>query len=264
MIGEAHPADCHSDLAGAWVVVTGAGGLIGRSIVDEVISVGAKVIGVDRSSDRLGAVRAHPEGSVRVVHADVTEASGADEVLHVIDGAQAAHVVHAAGWQVPEGRERVPEANEWHSVLDVHVIGPALLTTGLLEATHGRGGSASVVFLSSVHEQMVFGDPSYGAAKAAMSGVVRELAALAADRGSRVNAVAPGHVADPDVPSPPTRLGKKSISPRSVATAVRFLLCGHCSPHTTGATLNVDAGFGLNDLWARRDEGERRSWRPWR
>lgn len=261
-IGEACRCDGHADLAGSWVAVTGAGGLIGRSIVAELISVGANVIGVDRSSDRLDAVGTYDDGRVVLVQADVAEPSGAGEILEAIERAQAAHVVHAAGWQVPEGRERVPEADEWRSVFDVHVIGPALLTTDALQAMHSRGASASVVFLSSVHEHMVFGDPSYGTAKSALAGLVRELAALAADHGSRVNAIAPGHVAEPVVASPPSRLGRQSVSPTSVATAVRFLLCGHCSPHTTGATLTVDAGFGLNDLWAR-DQAKRRNWRRW-
>lgn len=257
MNGEADLADTHSDLAGAWVIVTGAGGLIGRSIVEEVVAARAKAIGVDRSRDRLDTLEEYENGSVKLMRGDVTDPSSANDILEAVEAAHATHVVHAAGWQVPDGRERVPEVDEWSSVLDLHVIGPAVLTARFLEATHSRGASASVVFLSSVHSEVVFGDPSYGAAKAAIAGVVRELAALAADHGSRVNAVAPGHVADRESPSPPTRLGRQSIPPQSVARAVRFLLCSHCSPHTTGATLTVDAGFRLNELWAR-GKGKRR------
>lgn len=251
----------HLGIGGECVVVTGAAGLIGGAIVARILGLGGSVVAIDRSTTNVGELEGHPgPGTVRVLSRDVTSESDIDAIIADVEDLRPRMYVHAAGWQVPDGRTRMPAADEWAAVFAVHVTAPALLTTRLFANTHDRGLTGSAVFLSSVHEEVVFGDPSYAAAKGALRNVVRELAAIAADHGSRVNAVAPGHVGAATAESPPTRLGQRAIPPDSISAAVAFLLCDGCSPHTTGATLLVDAGLGLNDPWTRREPPRRRRW----
>ncbi|HEX2154735.1 MAG TPA: SDR family oxidoreductase [Acidimicrobiia bacterium] len=248
----------HSRISGESVIVTGAGGTIGNAIANRVIALGGRVVGVDRSSAGHSRIKRIGAGEQHWLQADVTEEDAIDRILDLAAETGARFIVHAAGWQLQDGRERVASETEWSSLFQVHVVAPALITARMFDVLHDRGATASCVFISSVHEETVFGDPSYGAAKGAVRNVVTELAALAADHGSRVNSVAPGHVDVQNVSSPPSRLGRRAISPDAVARAVVFLLCDHCSPFTTGATLHVDAGMRLRDPWNEPPKQKRR------
>jgi NAD(P)-dependent dehydrogenase (short-subunit alcohol dehydrogenase family) len=61
------------DLEGEVALVTGAGGGIGRAVVDRYVAEGARVVAVDFLEDRLDAIRDAHGDAVRTVRGDVTK-----------------------------------------------------------------------------------------------------------------------------------------------------------------------------------------------
>ena len=118
-----------------------------------------------------------------------------------------------------------------------------------------KGESGSIVFLSSIYAiagadpAISSAPPQYGAAKGALLGLTRSLAARWGRRGIRVNAVIAGGVESPGRQSAKFRAayGRKTMLRRmaraeEIASAVAFLASDDAS-YITGAALAVDGGY---------------------
>ena len=118
-----------------------------------------------------------------------------------------------------------------------------------------KGESGSIVFLSSIYAiagadpELSSAPPQYGAAKGALLGLTRSLAARWGRRGIRVNVVIAGGVEAPGRQSAKFRAayGRKTMLRRmaraeEIASAVAFLASGDAS-YITGAALAVDGGY---------------------
>lgn len=145
--------------------------------------------------------------------------------------------------------------DQFRRVLDVHLAGAFLCAREAARGMLARGQQGCIVNLSSIAG--VVGLPrrnAYGAAKAGVSMLTRNLACEWAGAGLRVNAVAPGYVATALVKtladagqvdieairrrSPMGRL----IEPDEIAEAIWFLASPAASA-ITGVTLSVDGGW---------------------
>jgi 3-oxoacyl-[acyl-carrier protein] reductase len=161
-------------------------------------------------------------------------------------------LVNNAGANFPGGLDE-SKPDGFEASVAVNLTGPYRLTVGLykaLKASTATGG-ASVVNLASMSAlRAVPMVPGYGAAKAGVICVTRNLAVKWADKGIRVNAVAPGAIDTPMTAPmhaapqlvdaelahiPLRRFGKVE----DVAPAVAFL-CTEQSAYTNGAVFVVD------------------------
>lgn len=172
-------------------------------------------------------------------------------------------VVNTAGF-TNQGPTPDVSDGDWDAMLDVHLGGAFKVSRACARHMSDNGGS--IVFFSSIAGAM--GLPyraSYCASKAGIEGLTRSLAVEFAERGIRVNAVAPGWI-DTGLISKDLTSGlvsdavlKTRISLRrmgtieEVASVVAFL----CSPgarYITGQSIAVDGGLSI-DL----DPGDRRA-----
>lgn len=161
-------------------------------------------------------------------------------------------LVNNAGANFPGGLDE-STPNGFDASVALNLIGPYRLTVGLhsaLKASSAIGG-ASVVNLASMSAlRAVPLVPGYGAAKAGIICVTRNLAAKWAAEGIRVNAVAPGATETPmtapmqfapqlmDAELAHIPLGRFG-SVDEVAHTIAFLCTRH-SGYTTGAVFVVD------------------------
>ncbi|OBJ61768.1 SDR family NAD(P)-dependent oxidoreductase [Mycobacterium sp. 1423905.2] len=161
-------------------------------------------------------------------------------------------LVNNAGANFPGGLDE-SKPDGFEASVALNLTGPYRLTVGLYRALRASTavGGASVVNMASMSAlRAVPLVPGYGAAKAGIVCLTRNLAVKWAGKRIRVNAVAPGtidtpmtapmHVAPQLVEAelahiPLQRMG----SPREVAPTVAFLCTEHSS-YTSGAVFVVD------------------------
>jgi NAD(P)-dependent dehydrogenase (short-subunit alcohol dehydrogenase family) len=226
--------------AGVAVVTGGASG-IGRAVVAELTVRGWAVASLDLQDAPLA------EHSVRV---DVTDTDAVAAAVREVEArlGPVGACVSVAGFY-----EMLPVSaitvEQWQRMLRVHVGGLVNVVRatlpGMLERRQG-----SVVAVAS--ELAVGGgaeDAHYAAAKGAILGLVRSLAAEVAPQGVRVNAVAPGPTDTPLIgPDSPWRAPeylatlplRRLVTPEEVALCTAFLVDE--GSFCVGEVLNPNAG----------------------
>lgn len=250
-------------LKGKVAVVTGGGAGIGRATCELFAEEGAQVViaerdpatgrdvadTITRKGGRAAFVQTNvaDEASVRCMAEEVGRSFGAVHVL-----------VNNAAVFVLRGIDATPE--EWREILDVNVMGPALVAKHVVPHMRKAGGGAIVNLgsISSFIAQPNF--VTYNSTKAAVSNMTRCMALDLAADNIRVNAVCPGVVwtqivekqcraagmdraaADKHPDWAGAQILKRCADPREIAYAILFLASDEAS-FVTAANLMVDGGY---------------------
>ena len=115
----------------------------------------------------------------------------------------------------------------------------------------------AIIFITSIHQWTIRGEPSYTASKAALGMIVKELAIDMAPHRIRVNGIAPGWVAENEQGLPLIHryvpLHNCSINPRYIGRAAVYLASDYFSEFTTGTVLKIDAGLSLYNHYVDRE-----------
>jgi len=255
-------------LEGQVAVVTGSGRGIGRAMARRFAAEGAAVVVASRTATEVEGVAAEIEkhgGRVAGLAADVSRAV---DCARIVSAARerfgAVHIlVNNAGFYGPVKPIEEITPQEWDEVMAVHLRAAFLLTRLVLPEMYARR-SGAILNISSISAKAAFawGSP-YTAAKAGVLGLTRVVAAEAARKGVRVNALCPGPVTE-------TRMSKdlgrvlaermgvtlekqlagflegvlqgRAQTADEVAAAALFLVSNQASA-ITGQALNVDGGM---------------------
>jgi len=247
-------------LAGKAAVITGAANGIGRATAVVFAAEGARIVATDIDADRLEDLRVELEARGAECATVVGDVSQDAEARGMIDTAVERYgrldVLVANAGVIPLGAITESTAEDWDYVMSIDGRGMFLSCKYAIEAMLKTGGGA-IVCLSSISGMAGQARQStYGPAKFAASGLTKHLAVEWADKGIRVNAVAPGTIRTeavrrlPEQPGgaeyvdeirkqhPMGRLGE----PEEVAKAIAFLASDDAS-FITGAILAVDGGY---------------------
>jgi NAD(P)-dependent dehydrogenase (short-subunit alcohol dehydrogenase family) len=247
-------------LPGKSALITGAAMGIGRATAELFAAEGARVVAGDIDGDGLKRL----EESVEAIGAElvpvVGDVSKPEDAKRMVEAAVEHYgrldvlVANAGVIPLRTITEATPE--DWDEVMAVDGRGMFLTCKYAIEAMLETGGGA-IVCLSSISG--VAGQKSqstYGPAKFAASGLTKHLAVEWADRGIRVNAVAPGTIRTERVKRLPEEPGGREYieeiermhpmgrlgEPEEVAEAIVFLASEQAS-FITGAILPVDGGY---------------------
>lgn len=241
-------------LDGKTILISGAGGGIGRVLVETFHAAGAEVIGADRDADMLAGLNL-----VRKVLFDQSDARATRAAIAADIAAHGAPdaVIANAGFTRAEHFDHLDD-DIWASEMAINLNGAYALVDPIVAAMAARG-AGNVVLVSSVNALAHFGNPAYSAAKAGLIAYARAIAVERGGQGVRANVVAPGSVrtpawdhrlaADPrllDKVLPHYPLGRM-VSPEEVAHAALFL-ASDASSGITGVTIPVDAGLTSGNL----------------
>lgn len=239
-----------SYLKGKTVLVTGGGGGIGWGICLECAREGARVIVTDVDDEKGNKVLSElleiNEGH-QYRHLDLLRTEEFDRILDEVGNVDV--LVNNAGINTPNNLQDMTEGN-WDKVMGINLRGHVFLTQKVTARNISSGGRLSIVFISSIHQEVVQGRPHYSASKAAINMLIREVAVELAPHGIRVNGVAPGgiyigkKVEDPETANdePTVLLGGKNGIPLDIARTVVFLACDYWSRHITGQMITVAGG----------------------
>ena len=245
--------DC---LSGKRILVTGASSGIGRETALHLSRYGAELIVSGRDEQRLEASLAALEGSGHSLLAtDLTDADSTAEAVQGIaaSGGPLHGIVHSAGTSLVLPA-KLTKSHHLDDLFGAAVRG----ALGIARAAGKKNVVAdggSLVFMSSVSSlRGRAGMVAYSAAKAAVDGMVRALAAELAGRRIRVNSIISGAVAtamhNDFVESVNATLVENYRNlhmlgfgePGDIADAATFLL-SDASTWITGTSLVVDGGY---------------------
>jgi meso-butanediol dehydrogenase/(S,S)-butanediol dehydrogenase/diacetyl reductase len=180
--------------------VTGAASGIGRAIAERFARAGAAVACADLDADGAARVAAalRAEGLRGLgLGADVTdEGSLAAAVGEAVDWGGGLDVAVANAGIMVEGDILSVSRADWERAMAVNATGAFLTARAVLPHLVTRQG-ALVFTASTVGLTGMRGVAAYSASKGAVVALTRQVAADFADRGVRVNAVAPGAVRTP-------------------------------------------------------------------
>lgn len=242
--------DLHDKVA----VITGAGGGIGRVLVEQFVASGATVVACDIEASIMDGLDVpHRLGF------DLTDATACENAVHRVekDVGPIDILVNNAGFSRAEVLDQVSDES-WQREIAINLHGARNLTDRALVPMRERK-AGNIVFVSSVNASAHFGNPAYSAAKAGMLAYSRAVAVEHGADGIRSNCVCPGSVItsawDHRLAADPLLLGKvlsfypmgRTATAVEVASTVLFLTSDLASG-ISGVALAVDAGFTAGNV----------------
>jgi NAD(P)-dependent dehydrogenase (short-subunit alcohol dehydrogenase family) len=249
------------------VLITGGGRGIGRAIALRFAEEGAAVVVAARTELEIESVAREVRalgGRAAAVAVDVADEHKCEHLVReaLRHFGSVDILVNNAGEYGPVKPVEEISPAEWDRVIAVHLRGAYLLTRMVLPGMYARG-SGVILNISSLSAKSAFawGSP-YAAAKAGMLGLTRVVAAEAARKGVRVNALCPGPVTETKMSKDlgrtlaerlgvskedqlqgflDTILQGRGQTANEIAAAALFL-CSEQASAITGQALNVDGG----------------------
>ncbi|MFT4929915.1 MAG: 3-oxoacyl-[acyl-carrier protein] reductase [Phenylobacterium sp.] len=239
-------------LTGKIALVTGASRGIGKAIAQQLVELGATVIGTATSESGAAAISEYLGDNGRGIMLNVTDTDSIAALFATIksDFTGVDILVNNAGITRDNLLMRMKD-DEWQDIIDTNLTSVFRLSKAVLRSMmkkrHGR-----IINIGSVVGTMGnAGQVNYAAAKAGLLGFTKSMAREVASRGITVNTVSPGFI-DTDMTKeltdeqkegifaqvPAHRLGK----PEEIASAVAFL-ASDMAGYITGETLHVNGGM---------------------
>jgi NAD(P)-dependent dehydrogenase (short-subunit alcohol dehydrogenase family) len=246
-----------SEWAGRTVLVTGAGGGIGRATVAALLGEGATAVAFDASAEALAAAQGEWGAGerVRAVVGDVDEAADVARAFKAASetGQSLGGMVGAAGIYGSSPVADMTDA-EWHRVLRVNLRGMFLTCQAAARAMVPQGAGTIVTMASGVGLTGGRNRAHYAASKMGVAAFTKALALELAPHGIRANALAPGTI---DTAMPRQLPGRtedevqaalranplrRAAVPGDVADLILFLLSARSS-HIAGQVVAINGGL---------------------
>ena len=210
------------------IIVTGAAGGIGGSIVNGLLDAGANVIPADLPEYNLTNI---------------------DDILKLTDIDQIHGLVNCAGiTRVNNIFEYTDQ--DWNDTFNVNLKAPYLLSKIVASKMKKNGGS--IINITSLNAELAFPDnPAYVASKGALKQLTKSLALDLGKYNIRVNNIGPGYIRTNMTKfgwannrkkiEDKTILGRWGVPEDFIGTAIYLL--SDASSYVTGQDIYVDGGY---------------------
>jgi NAD(P)-dependent dehydrogenase (short-subunit alcohol dehydrogenase family) len=257
-------------------IVTGGGAGIGQGIAAGMAAFGANIVVAELDPERGAVTAALVRDAGRealVVQTDVTDS---EQIRSAVEAANRHFgridiLVNNAGGVRPMPFVEQSERS-WRRHIDINLVSMLAATSAVIPAMAERG-HGSIINVASIEAfRAAPGFSVYAACKAAMVSFTRSAAVELADRGIRVNGLAPDIIATPGirgpVPSPlPPRTPEAEAGIRRYiplgaegdvedCAAAAVFLSSAMGRYMSGVTLSVDGGTWASSGWRKSpDDG---------
>jgi citronellol/citronellal dehydrogenase len=244
---------------GQTVLVTGGGSGIGYEIARQFLNCGATVYIASRKKERLeqAMLSLHALGDVKAFVLDIRQPENVAKLAETI-AAQSGKLdilINNAGGQFPAPAEDI-SLNGWNAVVNTNLNGTWFLIQTMAKTFFLKQKSGSIVNIVLNNFRGTPGMAHSGAARAGVMNLTQTLAVEWANRGIRLNCVAPGIIQSSGLENYPPELlkGVSSKIPMkrlgTVGEVAELTLFLAYAKYITGETVYVDGGNRLwGDIW---------------
>jgi len=241
-----------TDLKGKNIIVTGASGGIGNSIIEKLSNSGANILASGTKIEKLNELKSKFE-NVKILKFDISKSEEIEKFIDqaVIElGGRLDCIVNNAGITKDNLAIRM-NLEEWRNVININLTSTFLLSKFSIKKMLKIKSGKIINITSVVGHTGNLGQANYSASKAGIIAMSKSLATEYAKKNININCISPGFIKTAMTEKideafkeiliskiPSGRLGK----PEDVANAVLFL-ASNKSDYINGETLHVNGGM---------------------
>ena len=241
-----------SEVAKKNIIVTGASGGIGNSIVEKLSKNGANILATGTKKEKLDELKSKFK-NLKVLKFDISQSDKIEEFIENATnelGGNLDCIVNNAGITQDNLAIRM-NFEEWKKVIDINLSSTFLLSKySIKKMLKNKKGKVSNI-TSVVGQTGNLGQANYTAAKAGIIAMSKTLAIEYARKNININCISPGFIKTAMTDKIDTKFKEMIISkipsarlgePDDIANAVLFL-CSSQSSYINGETLHVNGGM---------------------
>ena len=240
------------DLKNLNIILTGATGGIGNSILDKLVSGGVNVLASGTNDEKLNLIKEKYQ-NVKVNKFDISMHDKIEnfiEKCNEILGNKIDVLINNAGIARDNLSIRMKD-EEWNKVIDINLTSTFLLSKNTIKKMLKNKKGKIINITSVVGHTGNIGQANYAASKAGLIGMSKSLALEYGKKNITVNCVSPGFITSDmtnKISEEHKEMLKSRISlnkfgdPKDVANTIVFL-CSDLSDYITGETIHVNGGM---------------------
>ena len=234
------------------IIVTGATGGIGNSIIERLSEYGATILATGTKEDKLNELKSKFE-NVKTLKFDISQNDKIEEFIENSFkelGGSLDCVVNNAGITIDNLAIRM-SLDEWSKVIDINLTSTFLICKFAIKKMLKNKSGKIINITSVVGHTGNLGQSNYTASKAGVVAMTKSLAVEYAKKNININCISPGFIETAMTDKiddkfkeiilskiPSARLGQ----PKDIANAVLFLASDQ-SDYINGETLHVNGGM---------------------
>ena len=234
------------------IILTGATGAIGGSILDKLISAGSNVLSTGSNDEKLEKIK-KKYNSAKVLKFDLSEHQKVDQFTEECGNIFSNKIdvlINNAGITKDNLSIRMKE-EEWKKVIDVNLTSTFLISKNIIKKMLKSKNGKIINITSVVGHSGNIGQTNYAASKAGIVAMSKSLALEYGKKNITINCVSPGFIMSEmtnKISEDHTEVLKSRISlnkfgnPDDVANTVAFL-SSNLSDYITGETIHVNGGM---------------------
>ena len=241
-----------NDLKENNIIVTGATGGIGNSIVKKLYDAGANILATGTKSEKLEELKKKFEG-IKILKFDISQTDNLENFIEDATkqiGGKLDCLVNNAGITQDNLAIRM-SIQEWKKVIDINLTSTFLISRFAIKKMLKNKKGKIINITSVVGHTGNLGQTNYTASKAGIVAMSKSLAIEYAKKNININCISPGFIKTAMTDKidekfkeviiskiPSARLGE----PEDIANAVIFLASSY-SDYINGETLHVNGGM---------------------
>ncbi len=240
------------DLKNLNIILTGATGVIGNSILDKLISAGSTVLATGTNEEKLKLIKEKYK-NLNVLKFDISDHENIDKFVEDCSSILSNKIdvlINNAGITHDNLSIKMRE-EEWKRVIDINLTSTFLISKNVIRKMIKSKTGKIINITSVVGHSGNIGQANYAASKAGIVAMSKSLALEYGKKNITINSVSPGFILSEmtnKISEDHTELLKSRISlnkfgkPEDVANTVIFL-CSNLADYITGETIHVNGGM---------------------
>ena len=234
------------------IILTGATGIIGNSILDKLLKAGANILATGTNEEKLNNIT-NKYKDINVLKFDISKHDKIDDFVDNANNILSGKIdilINNAGITQDNLSIRMKE-EEWKRVIDINLSSTFLITKNVIKKMLKSKNGKIINITSVVGHTGNIGQANYAASKAGIIAMSKSLALEYGKKNIKVNCVSPGFIVSEmtnKISDEHTELLKSRISlnkfgnPEDVANTVAFL-SSDLSDYISGETIHVNGGM---------------------